>query len=518
MRPPHIPAPPLRVFSLFLGLLVLLCSFGVSASGQFRPIRVQTSETLVPVLVLDEQRAVKFRDMQPAAWAGQELAGDFKMWEGIAVANLAASDFQVYEDGKIQKIQSLTPERHYWWTWLRRGDEPHHDYWEAVGVGGGSWSTPDWSPLWKELYPGPMWTRGYRVPPLPWYMLAYLAPASQPGTCHQIAVKVDRPGSLVYSRDMYCTASLSAPDPLSDTTFADRLEGDLLSRKKKSKLPLSLAAVPVFSPSGQVLIRLFVHARLDPMTSIPCSKSIAGSMVVGLVYSQDGKLVQRFSDGIFHAPGQNSMYWDWNWFYPWGRLSCSWIFYEPTRYNTQLALPPGAYLLKFGLWNGDKFGRAEIPITVTPVDPSKLAIGGVALVRRYRAAGSNGEAIPASLAETYPPLVTQETEVTPTADSHFKKGGPFHFYLQLYEPIASSGPQPVVTLHLQIVNLKTGNIVKKLLPANAAPYATPGNPVIPIGGGIIISKLPKGTYQLQAQATDSTGAATPWRSADFTIK
>jgi hypothetical protein len=33
-----------------------------------------------------------------------------------------------------------------------------------------------------------------------------------------------------------------------------------------------------------------------------------------------------------------------------------------------------------------------------------------------------------------------------------------------------------------------------------------------------IRKLPKGSYRLDVQATDSTGKSTPWRTANFTIE
>jgi hypothetical protein len=33
-----------------------------------------------------------------------------------------------------------------------------------------------------------------------------------------------------------------------------------------------------------------------------------------------------------------------------------------------------------------------------------------------------------------------------------------------------------------------------------------------------ISKLPKGSYRLDVQATDSAGKSTPWRTASFTVE
>ena len=42
--------------------------------------------------------------------------------------------------------------------------------------------------------------------------------------------------------------------------------------------------------------------------------------------------------------------------------------------------------------------------------------------------------------------------------------------------------------------------------------------VIPIGIGIDISKLPKGSYRLEIQATDSAGQSTPWKTANFMVE
>jgi len=45
-----------------------------------------------------------------------------------------------------------------------------------------------------------------------------------------------------------------------------------------------------------------------------------------------------------------------------------------------------------------------------------------------------------------------------------------------------------------------------------------GSPVIPIGRGIDINKLPNGSYRLDVQATDSAGKSTPWQAANFTVE
>ena len=53
---------------------------------------------------------------------------------------------------------------------------------------------------------------------------------------------------------------------------------------------------------------------------------------------------------------------------------------------------------------------------------------------------------------------------------------------------------------------------------NTAQYIKPKDPVVPIGRGIDISKLPSGSYRLEIRATDSTGKTTPWKKATFTVE
>jgi hypothetical protein len=68
------------------------------------------------------------------------------------------------------------------------------------------------------------------------------------------------------------------------------------------------------------------------------------------------------------------------------------------------------------------------------------------------------------------------------------------------------------------VDAKTGEVVKTLPPINGTRYATKADPIISIGGGIHISDLPKGLYRLEVQATDSSGRATPWSTASFSME
>jgi hypothetical protein len=79
-----------------------------------------------------------------------------------------------------------------------------------------------------------------------------------------------------------------------------------------------------------------------------------------------------------------------------------------------------------------------------------------------------------SLRTTYAPLVTKGVIVMPAANTRFKKGGPFYFYLQVYDRPTVSSERPTAILHLQIVDAKTGRIVKQLDPADRGAIRDPG--------------------------------------------
>ena len=212
-------------------------------------------------------------------------------------------------------------------------------------------------------------------------------------------------------------------------------------------------------------------------------------------------------------------------------------FYAPFRYETEVEIPPGQYRIEIGFMDDRTFGRAEVPVTVPRYPGEQLSISGIVLARRFRdlqlqppelLAPLSPMPLPdiptepaksaTALPERYLPLITKGVEVTPTAKVRFKKKGQFYFYVQVYEPRSSETPQPSLNLSLRIVNNKTKEVVRQLQPVNAAPYQLPHSPVIPIGGGILIANLRKGTYTLQAKATDSTGASTSWQSVAFAVQ
>jgi hypothetical protein len=100
--------------------------------------------------------------------------------------------------------------------------------------------------------------------------------------------------------------------------------------------------------------------------------------------------------------------------------------------------------------------------------------------------------------------------IKPTANTRFKRGETLYTYFEVYEPLLAGQSPATVQIQMRIVDVKTGELKTDPQPLSATPYAKAGSPVIPIGRGIDISKLPTGSYRLEVQANDSAGKSTPW--------
>ena len=99
-------------------------------------IRVETNQVLVPVHVLDKDRAKEsswHQSILRALSAGDARLAD-SLFEGVEIRNLTAADFQVFEDGREQSIQKVTYERSLYWD--VRDNVGHHT--EYMGPGGGN--------------------------------------------------------------------------------------------------------------------------------------------------------------------------------------------------------------------------------------------------------------------------------------------------------------------------------------------------------------------------------------------
>ena len=190
----------------------------------------------------------------------------------------------------------------------------------------------------------------------------------------------------------------------------------------------------------------------------------------------------------------------------------------PTRFITEIELAPGEYDLAVVLSDGEKFGRAEAHVYIEKYDGKQLALSSVLLGKRIRDAHAAAvENATANFAPNYVPLVSKGIQVSPTGDTRFGQGEHLYAYFEVYEPQITSQTTEV-RAHVRIVDANTGEIKKDFGNIDAAPYINPGSTVIPIGREVPLQSLPKGSYHLEVQATDSSGQSTPWRAANFSVE
>lgn len=194
-------------------------------------------------------------------------------------------------------------------------------------------------------------------------------------------------------------------------------------------------------------------------------------------------------------------------------------FWLPTRYETQVDLPPGDYNLEVVLNDGWNFGRVEMPLTIETYDGKQLALSSVALCKSLRSAAvAAKEDAQANFAPQYVPLVSKDILFAPTGDMTFAKDEPLFAYFEVYEPQPKENPAAPVLVHIRILDSNTSQPKENFAPIDAAAYRQAGSPVLRIGRKIPVNQLPAGNYTLEVQATTSVGRSTAWRSAHFEVK
>lgn len=463
------------------------------------PLRVATRYIYVPVLVLDKKRIAVLQKMSAFEY-GKKLVANGLDFGAVAVRDLNAADFRLFEDGHEQKIQSVTPDFQ-----LARPIQDNVGLAEDfVGAGGGIWVAPGVAVDWEAntVLDVPEW-RGY--------LIAYEPLGGLDGRCHQIAVKVDRPQSLLFGRTEYCNNA----DPLKGTELGKQMESDLVSGKT-GRVGLSLAANWFFGDSA--VPRVQISVDFSPNVIFRAGDDCYGLpeiRVLGLIYTSDGKLVARFSDFMSRNFGPRGQAMPLLLPTSSGQITCS---ASAPSYQTQIPLAPGRYRLRVALRDGKESGRAEIPFSVEAYAANRLALSGIAFVRRYRSAAVAAPGMSTELPVNYVPLLSNGLDLTPTADTTFDRGRRFSFYFEVFEPLSDGASAGPVQVHLRVVDAASGEVKDDLPTFSALPFMKPGDPVIPVSGGIDISRIPRGLYRLEVQVTDAAGGSTPWRAADFTAQ
>ena len=332
-----------------------------------------------------------------------------------------------------------------------------------------------------------------------YYFLGYSPPDAPEGACHALRVKMDHGGLQVRARSGYCTAK--SKDMLAGKPAGKDLE-TRAAAAEKGTITGTLEAPFFYTSPSEARVNL---AMEFPASSVDFSKDKgkyhADMNVLGIAYRPDGTVAARFSDQVNLDLEKD----EWKAF-----------MQRPTRYSNQFQIAPGTYRLDVVLSaGGQNFGKFETPLAIDPYDGKTFSVSGLALSNEVGQVQGLGAAMAADLVSDRTPLIVKDMEITPSASNHFKKSDKVALYAQVYDPHLTDPNPPVVRIAFNVVNTKTGEIVTGAHDVDISTYMVKGNTVVPLGLRVPMEDLSPGSYRLDFQASDGTGALSAVRSVRF---
>ena len=334
-----------------------------------------------------------------------------------------------------------------------------------------------------------------------YYVLGYVPPESKEGSCHTLKVKVDRGGTVVRSRSGYC--NVRPKDVLAGTPAEKQLESQA-NGSQSGTITASMRAPYFFTSANTARVNLAIDI---PSSSVKFDKQKgkehAEINVLALAYNLDGTVAARFSDNVvFDFDGNGEV---------------KEFAKKPYLYENQFEIGSGHYNLKVVFSSGgEAFGKLEMPLVIDSYDAKQFSMSSVALSKELRPLNEASASLDAALLEDRTPLVAQGMEIVPAGDGNFKKSDTAVFYAEVYDPRLASADPPKLGVQMLVIDL---NKRQKIIQTGGLLSDTkPGTPVVSFGLKLPVDKLPPGSYELQIRATDSTGGATPVRTADFNVE
>jgi hypothetical protein len=332
-----------------------------------------------------------------------------------------------------------------------------------------------------------------------YYFLGYSPPDSKEGACHGLRVKMERGGLQVRARSGYCTARSK------DMLAGQPVEKDLESRASapdKGTVGGTLEAPFFYTSPNEARVNV---AMEFPATSVDFSKDKgryhADMNILGVAYRPDGTVAAHFSDKVTLDLEKD----EWKQFTQ-----------RPTRYTNQFPIAPGKYRLAVVLSaGGQSFGKFEVPLAIDPYDGNTFSVSGIALSNQVAQVEGLGGAVEADLLSDFTPMIVKNVEITPSASNHFKKTDHVALYAQLYDPHLNNPNPPAVRVAFNVVNVKTGEVVEGAHDVDVTSFLEKGNTVVPLGLKVPVDELPPGSYRIDFQASDASGALSAVRSAAF---
>jgi VWFA-related protein len=334
-----------------------------------------------------------------------------------------------------------------------------------------------------------------------YYILGYVPPSPEDGSCHALKVQVEHSGAIVRARTGYC--AVKPVDFLAGKPIAKQLETRALG-SQPGEISGSASAPFFYTSPDTARVNLAVEI---PGQSLKFEKLKgryhATLNVLGIASKGDGTVAARFSDAV-DLDFDKKDYED--------------FVTRAYHYENQFSVACGQYALKVALSTGDQYGKFDIPLTIDSYSKTQFSMSGLALSREFHKVTDASTDLDSLLLQDRTPLVTQGLELVPSASNTFKKSERAAIYVEVYEPLIAESKPAKVGLQLRIVDQGSGKPELEAGIPDTAASVVPGNPVIPMGVPLPISNLQPGTYIVELQAKDSAGNSSPVRKAVFTVE
>jgi hypothetical protein len=440
-----------------------------------------------------------------------------------AAQGLSSNDFRLFDNGAEQRINYL---------------EEFDSSWRDIN---GQWVFyPHMRGVWGNFLSFAL-ERASAI-----YVIGYVPPPLQSGDCHTIRV-VAGDNDVVLNRSRYCNTDEDGETTGEEGKLAVQME-DLARSGKRGSINvtsrpfvfwssrvLSLRGdksghdvdsvsrsapnssgyvVTVHDPKAPATVQIATEYGLERrFWDYPCPKKHSAIYVLGVVYQASGEVAARFGDRYscfqrgYYPPGFEP---------PPGTRGTIQI---PSRFNTEVELRPGDYVVHVVVSDGHNFGQAQMPLRVEAIVSQALAISDIAANGILREASSllRDAAMVSPLPLVPAPLVSKQTQFIPVPEEKIWKNSSLPVYFEIYDPLPADRT-PEVYFRMKITNLKDGAEEANAGPISAADFVTPGSVVIPIALKVDTGKLKSGLYRIDIQASDSVGHAAEWRSAKFEIQ
>ena len=334
-----------------------------------------------------------------------------------------------------------------------------------------------------------------------YYVLGYVPPEGQEGSCHTLRVKVERSGTVVRSRSGYCATK--PVDYLAGKPVAKELEGRATGNQS-SDITGSVSVPYFYTAPGTARVNLALEV---PGNAVKFEK-VKGKYhavlnILGIATKSDGTVAARFSDAVELDLEKKDL---------------DDFASRPYHYENQFYISSGQYTLKLVVNAGDKYGKFEAPLTIDRYDTGSFGMSDLALSKQFYKVSEMSSALDAQLLQDRTPLITQGLQLVPSGSNRFKSSERVAIYLEVYEPQLADVKAPTVGLQLRITNQKTGKQELEAGVPDTQASVTPGNPVIPMGVPLPVDHLQPGAYVVELRAIDSAGHSSAARKAEFSIE